>query len=79
MLKLVKSEATYLLWLDCSAICKNSIELAEHIRKKTGLFLSDGAQYGLGGEQFLRLNTACPKAVLKDGLNRLKEAILTIK
>lgn len=79
MLKLVKSEATYLLWLDCSSICKNSIELAEHIRKKTGLFLSDGAQYGLGGEQFLRLNIACPKAVLKDGLNRLKKAILMIK
>lgn len=37
------------------------------------------AAYGLGGEQFLRLNIACPKAVLKDGLNRLKKAILMIK
>ena len=34
-----------------------------------------GRQYGSGGEGFLRLNIACPKSVLNDGLCRLKKAI----
>lgn len=73
--KLVKSEATYLLWLDCSAICSDSEKLADFIREKTGLYLSDGVQYGRTGESFLRLNVACPKSRLMDGLLRLKRGI----
>lgn len=73
--KLVKSEATYLLWLDCSAICSDSEKLADFIREKTGLYLSDGVQYGRTGEHFLRLNVACPKSRLMDGLLRLKRGI----
>ena len=49
-------------------------ELANHIRKSTGLYLSNGVQFG-NGEQFLRMNIACPKTVLADGLNRLKKAV----
>ena len=71
----VPSEATYLLWLYCGGICGDSRELAEFIRRDTGLYLSDGAQYGRGGEEFLRLNIACPRSVLEDGLNRLKQGI----
>ena len=73
-ISLVPSEATYLLWLDCSALNMDSKELAKHIRKSTGLYLSNGVQFG-NGEQFLRMNIACPKAVLADGLNRLKKAV----
>lgn len=73
--KLVRSEATYLLWLDCTGICSNSEELADFIREKTGLYLSDGVQYGRTGEHFLRLNVACQKSRLMDGLLRLKRGI----
>lgn len=73
-IKLVPSNATYLLWLDCSALHMNSKELANHIRKSTGLYLSNGVQFG-NGEQFLRMNIACSKTVLTDGLNRLKKAM----
>ena len=54
---------------------KNSTELANFIRSKSGLYLSSGEIYGLGGENFLRLNIAVPKANLLDGLNRLKNAL----
>ena len=74
--RLVPSEATYLLWLDCSEICSDSRILAESIREKTGLYLSDGVQYGSTGETFLRLNIACPRARLEEGLKRLKEGIM---
>lgn len=75
-IRLVQSDATYLLWLDCGAITKESKELAGFIRKETGLFLSDGAQYGGNGAEFLRLNIACPALVLKEGLARLKQGIV---
>ena len=74
-LSYVPSEATYLLWLCCGDICDNSRVLAEFIRQDTGLYLSDGAQYGSGGENFLRLNIACPASLLEDGLKRLKQGI----
>ena len=77
MIKVVPSEATYLLWLDCSAILDSgaaeipdSSVLNAYLREKTGLILAAGGQYGKGGETFLRLNTACPRSILEDGLER---------
>ena len=74
-IKLVKSDATYLLWIDCSEIGVSSNAIAQFIRNETGLYISDGMQYGKGGEQFLRLNIACPKERLIDGLERLKKGV----
>ena len=76
-LRVVPSSATYLLWLDCSGMKGTASEVAEYIREKTGLYLSEGSQYGSGGENFLRLNIACPHSVLEDGLKRLQEGILS--
>ena len=78
-INIVNSHATYLLWLDCSKICENTDALADDIRAKTGLYLSKGSAFGKGGEAFLRMNTACPKRTLDDGLNRLKTYFKLIK
>lgn len=75
MLHLVDSDATYLLWIDCGKVTNNSIELTDFIRKQTGLFLSNGSQYGDSGKKFIRMNIACPKEILIDGLNRFKLGI----
>lgn len=72
----VKAEATYLMWLDCRALTLDSEALRDHIRKASGLFVSDGAEYHDGGG-FLRINLACPRTRLIDGLNRLKHGIET--
>ena len=72
---LTPSQATYLLWLDCSRLCDNADELAAFLRRQTGLYLSAGSQYGKGGEPFLRMNIACTKATLKDGLTRLESGV----
>ena len=74
-LKVVASQATYLMWLDCSRLTDSSEELADVIRESTGLYLSEGGQYGGDGTHFLRLNVACPRSVLEDGLNRLKKGV----
>lgn len=72
-IKAVPSHATYLMWLDCSKLTDDAAKLADFIREKTGLYLSEGNIFGGNGTGFLRLNLACPKSVLMDGLNRLKE------
>lgn len=75
MLKTVPSKATYLLWLDCHKIIAETAELCSFLRKETGLCLSAGGQYRGNGESFLRMNIACPKITLEDGLKRLKRGV----
>ena len=72
---IVDADATYLMWLDCSSLTDDSVVFTRMIREKTGLYISDGTEYGGNGRYFVRLNTACPRSVLKDGLKRLKTAI----
>lgn len=71
----VKAKATYLLWIDCKKLGICSDELAEIIREKTGLYLSEGCEYRGDGRDFLRMNLACPMSRLEDGLQRLKRAV----
>lgn len=74
--RVVSEEATYLLWLDCRDIVSDpTIDIAAEIRRRTGLFLTNGGQYGTGGERFLRMNVACPRVTLHDGLERLRRAL----
>lgn len=74
-LKVIHSEATYLAWIDCTAVTNDSKALCECIRKETGLYISEGAIFGGNGQGFIRINYACPKTRLEDGLQRLKRGI----
>ena len=74
-LKMVSSEATYLLWLDCGKIIEFITDPAEFVRQSSGLFLSTGKIYGENGSNFLRMNIACPRARLEDGLERLRKCL----
>ena len=73
--RMVHSEATYMIWLDLRDITKGRADLASFIRKHTGLFVSKGEIYGLGGEGHLRINLACPRSTVVDGMERLKKGI----
>ena len=72
-LNLINSQATYLLWIDCNSITSDSEELCRYIRETTGLYLSSGTVYGANGNGFIRLNIACSRERLEDGLFRLKK------
>lgn len=74
--KVVPSKATYLLWLDCSGITEDATELAEFVRKNSGLYLTEGEEYGVCGRSFMRLNTACPRKRLEEGLERLQQSVM---
>lgn len=66
----VKGNATYLLWVN---VHQNGEIFAEELRKKTGLFINGGGEYGSTGENFVRINLACPQSILKEALNRLSD------
>lgn len=69
----VSSQATYLMWLDCRNMQGCAAEFTQYLREHTGLYLSEGRQYGESGSSFIRMNIACPKSRLEDGLKRLVE------
>ncbi len=71
-IRVVSSHATYLLWLDCGGITEDGGELAAFIRRDSGLYLTEGEEYGSCGRQFIRLNAACPRERLAEGMERLK-------
>ena len=76
-------QATYLVWLDCRKLCKkfgfNQEQLEKFMLTKAKLGLNEGRVYQKGLEGFMRLNAACPRAVLEKALNQLKDAILKEK
>ena len=74
-IRVVPSDATYLLWLDCSKVTEDAEKLCSFIRQDSGLYLTEGGEYGSCGRQFIRMNTACPRERLTDGLNRLKKSV----
>ena len=74
-IKAVKGEATYLIWLDVSAVSGDVSGFAASLRAKTGLFLSPGYIFGEQGRNFVRMNIACPRSILMDGLARLKKGV----
>ena len=78
-ISVVKADATYLMWIDISSTGTPSDEAQEIIRRETGLFVSDGLEYGEAGRFFLRMNLACPRKTLTDGLDRLKKGIMKIQ
>ncbi len=74
-IRVVPSNATYLLWLDCTQLTGDAGELAEFIRADSGLYLTAGEEYGACGKSFIRMNVACPQPRLRDGLERLLQSV----
>lgn len=72
--KMIPPEGTYLAWLDCRSLRLPQEELDQRL-VDAGLGLSAGTLYGPQGEGFQRLNFACPRLTLKEGLSRLEVAL----
>ena len=75
-LRAVSSDATYLLWIDISAVSDDSVEFCKELRERTGLYLSDGYEYGECGKTFVRMNLATQRSRVLDGLERLRRGVL---
>ncbi len=73
-IKMMEPEGTYLIWLNCRNLGLNDHQIRDQLLNKGKLALEPGTKYGQGGEGFVRMNIACPREILLDGLERLKRA-----
>lgn len=72
--KLMKPEATFLIWLDLTAYGLSEKAMAKRLIDG-GIALNHGSRFGTGGEGYFRLNFGCPRSVLEDGLVLLEKAL----
>lgn len=69
--KVVRPEASFLIWLDCRALGLSHEALIDLFVNRARLALNDGEMFGDGGEGFMRMNVGCPRTVLQQALERL--------
>ena len=73
-LEVVKLEGTYLVWVDCSSLGKSSTEIVNNLYRH-GVWMNDGVMYGENQRAFIRINIACPRKILEEGLLRMEKAL----
>ncbi len=73
-IKVVRPQASYLIWLDCREMEMSQEALNNFFVDKAHLALNDGAMFGLVGTGFMRLNVASPRCVIEKAMSQLAEA-----
>ena len=73
--KVRKSEGTYLMWLDFSGFGMTKEELSMFMQKEAKIALDDGFWFGENGAGFERMNIACPRYMVEEGMNRIENAV----
>ncbi|MFD0715190.1 MalY/PatB family protein [Paenibacillus sp. GCM10027626] len=71
----IRPEGTYLAWLDCRAISEDPAELKKLMFEQAGVAFSEGSVFGKQGAGYLRVNLACPRAILQEALERFAKAV----
>ena len=74
-LKVIVPQASYLVFIDFSALHLSQKEIVALCTDKAHLALNDGSIYGEEGTGYMRINLACPRSVVKQALTQLKEAV----
>ena len=74
-IKVVPTEATFLMWLDCRNMGLSHEELTHFFYYKAKLGLNDGMSFGEAGEGFMRLNIGTGKEVLECAMQQLLDAL----
>ncbi len=74
VLRVMDSEGTYLLWLDCSKLPLTAAERKKWLIEEAQVALNHGPMFGEEGTNFERINLACPRETLEAGLERINKA-----
>src|SRR5262245_3343073 len=76
---MVAPEGTYLAWLDCRAARLPGDDPFAFFLERAGVALNDGATFGTRGQGFVRLNFGCPRTLLGQALERMRDALVPVK
>jgi len=74
-LTVVRPEGTYLVWLDCRRLGLSKWELKQLMLEEARVYFDEGFVFGPEGEGFERVNIACPRAILAEALDRIRQAV----
>ncbi len=74
-LSVIQQEATYLAWIDCRKLDIPSEKIGEMLLKEGALMINQGTVYGESGDGYIRLNMACPRSHLIEGLKRMASVL----
>lgn len=77
-LKVIIPQASYLVFIDFSALHLNQKDIVALCTNRAHLALNDGSIYGEEGNGYMRINLACPRSVVRQALAQLKDAITSI-
>ena len=72
---LIEPEGTYLVWLDLRKLGLTEQQQRQLIVQDAKLWLDTGTLFGQGGDGFERINIACPRATIKQAMQRLERAV----
>lgn len=78
-IKVRRPEGTYLVWLDFRGLNLTKEELSNLLQTEGKIAMDDGFWFGENGSGFERMNIACPTYIIKDGLERIKKAVDSLK
>lgn len=78
-LKVIIPQASYLVFIDFSALQLNQKDIVALCTNRAHLALNDGSIYGEEGNGYMRINLACPRSVVRQALAQLKDAITSIQ
>jgi len=72
----IEPEGTYLVWLDCRKLKLEGSKMRRLLVEQGRVAVSDGFIFGKeDGDGFLRINIACPRPTLQEGLSRIVHAL----
>ena len=74
-IKALPLEGTYLVWLDFREFGLPDMEIKDTLLGNARVWLDYGPQFGTGGEGFMRMNIACPRKTLEEGLSRIAKTL----
>ncbi|WP_301285659.1 MalY/PatB family protein [Paenibacillus silvae] len=69
-------DATYLAWIDITPYAPKDVSLPLFFAEQAGVLLEDGGMFVANGEGYIRLNLACPRSILKEGLSRISRVLV---
>lgn len=73
LIKPIRPQASFLIWLDCRSLGLSQPELVERFKKRAHLALNDGAMFGSQGRGFMRLNIALPRKSMLAALTHMRD------
>lgn len=77
-LPVIKMDSTYLPWVDCSALNKESGQIEKELLEQQHVWFNAGCMYTKQSSPFLRINIACPRGLLQQALERFRDYVRSV-